>query len=193
MGLHHRFNDRVGETPDLCASSRQLRRSMPRASASIAASFAGLLVAGLSLAVLPFAAPARAQDADTVVTIEDLGFSPPAVTVDVGDTVEWRNHGTRTHTTTSEGNWDSGDLEPGDTFSFTFTTPGTYPYTSLPDEELRGTVTVGAPVPSRVPSGALPPPGGQDRVSGGLALLVGVVLLAAALVMGAVRLVRREG
>jgi hypothetical protein len=51
------------------------------------------------------------------------------VTVPSGETVAWSNDGDNVHTVTSdEGVFDSGTLESGASFSFTFAEPGTYPY-----------------------------------------------------------------
>jgi plastocyanin len=51
---------------------------------------------------------------------------PPTAT---GDTVNWTTCATVAHTSTSNsGLWDSGNLNPGQSFSFQFTTPGTFPY-----------------------------------------------------------------
>jgi plastocyanin len=64
------------------------------------------------------------------VAIVDNAFDPDTITVSVGDTVEWTNTGDNPHTVTSdeEGVWDSGTLENGGTFSFTFEEAGTVTY-----------------------------------------------------------------
>jgi plastocyanin len=65
-------------------------------------------------------------------------FSPQIVNVNTGDTVKWTWGGSN-HSTTSGPNcpnfdgpgpnsWDSGLLNPPATFSFTFNTPGSFPY-----------------------------------------------------------------
>jgi len=66
----------------------------------------------------------------TLVSIQDFTFSPASVTIKVGQTVSWTNHGPSNHTTTSDaGAWDSATLSAsGGTFSKTFNTAGTYPY-----------------------------------------------------------------
>ena len=49
--------------------------------------------------------------------------------VKAGTQVTWVNRDNTQHTTTSNsGLWDSGILNPGQSFSFTFNTPGTYSY-----------------------------------------------------------------
>jgi plastocyanin len=45
------------------------------------------------------------------ITIQDFSFTPSAVTIKVGQTVRWINHGPSTHTSTSDaGVWDSGPI-----------------------------------------------------------------------------------
>ncbi|MGA2663597.1 MAG: hypothetical protein ABSF83_01455 [Nitrososphaerales archaeon] len=78
------------------------------------------------------------------------GFEPSSVTVVIGvnDTVTWTDDSylpvtvTSTSTSGCDQNFDSGMLRRGQTFTFTFTVPGTYEYDSVFDEGLNGTVTV---------------------------------------------------
>jgi plastocyanin len=100
------------------------------------------LLAGVVTA-LAVAAPAGA--ASTTVLIGATFFDPQTVTVTAGDTVTWTN-GQGRHTVTSDGGaFDSGPLAEGQTFSFQFTTPGTYPYRDrLNPSGARGTVIVQA-------------------------------------------------
>jgi plastocyanin len=56
-------------------------------------------------------------------------FSPKTLKVKVGTTVTWKNTTMVSHTSTSDsGVWDSGIIAPGGSFSFTFTTTGTFTY-----------------------------------------------------------------
>lgn len=76
------------------------------------------------------------------ITVQNFSFAPRTLVINQGDTVVWKliNGG---HTTTSgivvgnteipDGIWDSGNLTtPGQTFSFTFDSIGTYPYYCIP-------------------------------------------------------------
>jgi LPXTG-motif cell wall-anchored protein len=84
-------------------------------------------VAALAVTLLILAlgvGPAYAQEA---VSMEDNFFSPATVTVTVGGTVTWTNNGDLPHTTTGP-TWDSGIMSPGDTFTATFNTVGTFDY-----------------------------------------------------------------
>ncbi len=59
----------------------------------------------------------------------DDEFSPRTATVSAGETVTWSNDGDNVHTVTSDdGVFDSGLIDAGTGFSFTFAEPGTYPY-----------------------------------------------------------------
>ena len=63
------------------------------------------------------------------VNIVDFAFNPPDLTIKVGDTVTWTNMGGFSHTSTSDtGVWDSGILNPGQSFSHTFDSVGEFSY-----------------------------------------------------------------
>ncbi len=77
------------------------------------------------------------------MTIENLAFSPAALTVPIGTTVIWTNNDATTHTVTSNtGLFDSGSLNNGATFSFTFNTKGTFEYHCTIHTTMHGTITV---------------------------------------------------
>ena len=65
------------------------------------------------------------------VDIANFAFNPPTVEVAVGDTVTWTNSDSAAHTATqrpSGSGFQSGTLDPGASYSFTFDTAGTYDY-----------------------------------------------------------------
>jgi plastocyanin len=63
------------------------------------------------------------------VSIVDFQFDPQTIIVNVGDTVTWQHNGQSTHTVTADdGSFDSGPMNPTQTFSHTFTTIGIFPY-----------------------------------------------------------------
>ena len=79
--------------------------------------------AGIGLAILLTGWAGRATTYDIVLT--GSSFEPDQISIEVGDTVIWHNDSGLEHTTTSDdGFWDSDVLEPGDTFSYTFTDKG---------------------------------------------------------------------
>ena len=95
--------------------------------------FAFILCAAALLPLLG----AKAATVQVQVAADGLKFTPQDVTINVGDTVEWVWVGSG-HSTTSgtpgnpDGMWDSGVHSAPFTFSFTFTTPGTFNYFCTP-------------------------------------------------------------
>jgi LPXTG-motif cell wall-anchored protein len=88
-----------------------------------------LYLATLTMAALLICAPAASAQDDMTVSIKDFSFDPAQITVAPGTTVTWTNEGPSAHTTTADdGSWDSGTLQQGEDFSFTFDKPGTYAY-----------------------------------------------------------------
>ena len=70
-------------------------------------------------------------------------YLPGTVTIAAGTTLTWLNSDTQVHTVTSDtGLFDSGDLQPGQRFSYTFTEAGTYGYFCTPHPWMTGTVIV---------------------------------------------------
>jgi plastocyanin len=63
------------------------------------------------------------------VAIANFAFSPAELTVPVGSKVTWTNNQATNHTVTSDtGAFGSPTLAQGDTFEFTFTQAGQFPY-----------------------------------------------------------------
>ena len=92
------------------------------------------------------------------VTMKLIAFQPESITVDAGASVTWKQTDPGVHTVTSgtvdqgtggvtekpDGTFDSGNLETGKTFSFTFAEPGTYSYfCAVHPATMRGRVQVG--------------------------------------------------
>lgn len=94
----------------------------------------------LALLVAPVALPAQGltsspppQQHETAegaeVIISNYQFVPAVLTVPPGTTVTWTNRDDDTHTVTAADRlFSSKGLDPGQSFSYTFTTPGTYSY-----------------------------------------------------------------
>lgn len=77
------------------------------------------------------------------IDIQGYAFSPSSITINVGDTIVWTNYDSASHTVTSnDGTFDSGSISNGDTFSFTFTSAGTFNYYCAPHPNMTGSVTV---------------------------------------------------
>ena len=91
------------------------------------------------------ATPAGEMDsnAGTSVAIKDYAFTPATLTVPAGTTVTWTNNDPVPHTATAgDGSFDSGNLNPGQSFAFTFATPGSYPYVCQYHAGMKGTIVV---------------------------------------------------
>jgi hypothetical protein len=70
-------------------------------------------------------------------------FEPETLTVLVGESVSWTNHDSVHHDVEADdGSFDSGDLEPGGTFSATFARPGRVTYLCTIHRFMRGEVEV---------------------------------------------------
>ena len=77
------------------------------------------------------------------VTLANFAFSPATLTVKAGTTVTWTNNDSTTHTVTSDtGVFNSGNLAPNATFSYTFSTAGTYAYHCSIHSTMKGTIIV---------------------------------------------------
>jgi len=75
------------------------------------------------------------------MSLNSSAFGGP-LTVAVGATVTWENDDSLAHTSTSDtGVWNSGTLQPGRNFSFTFNTAGTFPYHCSIHPNMTGSVT----------------------------------------------------
>jgi plastocyanin len=96
------------------------------------------------------AAPA-AGPGETAVAIVDFAFEPATVSVAAGSTVVWTNVGSAPHTVTGDF-VDSGTMEGGQTFSFTFDQEGSFAYICAFHPQMTGTVQVG-PVGSAAAGG----------------------------------------
>lgn len=70
-------------------------------------------------------------------------YSQNVITVNVGETVTWENQDAVLHTATAvDGTFDSGFLDQGESFSYTFTEVGEFEYFCLPHPWMRGKVIV---------------------------------------------------
>jgi plastocyanin len=70
-------------------------------------------------------------------------YNPSPITVAHGTAVTWVNNDTIAHTSTGDGGaWDSGLVAPGSSFSFTFSSAGTFTYHCAVHPNMVGTVTV---------------------------------------------------
>jgi len=93
--------------------------------------------------VVAACSPTQSAGATTPVEIKDFAFSPETVTVKVGSAITWTNGDGFAHSVKSaDGSFVSQDLQQGQTFTTTFTAPGTHPYVCGIHDSMTGTVLV---------------------------------------------------
>ena len=112
---------------------------------AVAMTFAG--ACWLSGPLTPAGATIAAPAAASSVTILTDSFRPASLTVRAGDTVTWTNTDTtpgNAHTVTSKdrGPLRASSLAQGQSYSFSFTAAGTYPYYCAIHPDMTGTITV---------------------------------------------------
>jgi plastocyanin len=116
------------------------------------------LVLCLGLLGLAGGDPVVAQSNSVQVSIlSTTTYSPAVITVVIGvnNTVVWKNNDNVIHTVTGANitGFNSGDIAPGASFSYTFNTPGVYPYHCLIHPTMSGAVIVKASAASTTSSG----------------------------------------
>jgi plastocyanin len=105
---------------------------------------------GITATLPAMTAPAVGQQPQSgaQVVLSNTSFQPAQITVPAGTTVTWINRDPVAHTVTAgtrgnpSGLFDSGQIAPGGTFSFTFDQAGTYNYFCAVHNGMDGTVIV---------------------------------------------------
>ncbi len=148
-GTYRKRFDTAGTFPFLCALHPEMTGSVtvtgagagagtsatPKPAATPRASPAGPASPGA-----PGGLPARGT-----VEIVDLDFAPGALEVAVGASVTWTNTGVAPHTATADdGGFDSDQLDPGESFTQTFASPGRFAYACAIHPSMTGVVVVRA-------------------------------------------------
>lgn len=94
------------------------------------------------LAIVPACQSSTGTNTGNSVTIVNFAFSPASITVAVDSKVTWTNKDSVAHNVTSAtGLFSSGLINPGASYSYTFTAAGTYNYTCT-IHSMNGTVIV---------------------------------------------------
>ncbi|HSZ68032.1 MAG TPA: cupredoxin family copper-binding protein [Xanthobacteraceae bacterium] len=113
--------------------------------AALGAATATLLAA---VVIPPWTQTASAQNAAPAgaVSIDNFTFTPQSLKVKAGTTVTWNNKDDIPHGIASSDNAfkKSKALDTDDSFSYTFTTPGTYQYFCYIHPHMVGTIVVEA-------------------------------------------------
>ena len=146
--------------------------AQPRTRSVVAASLAVaavILVSGVAIA------------ATRAVAIADFAFSPRTITITAGDRVRWTNSDAVAHTATAtNGSFDTGNLEQGQSATVRFTQPGTYRYICTPHPTMSGTIRVRASSagPTFPPTDTIQPASPADIGAGmAPAVVVGAAVL----------------
>jgi plastocyanin len=85
----------------------------------------------------------KSSSSPNTVNIVSSSYDPPSISVTLGTTVTWKNKANITHDVVSDtGIFNSGFIDPGGSYSFTFSTAGTYHYHCTLHPGMTGTVNV---------------------------------------------------
>ncbi len=77
---------------------------------------------------IPSATPATPNPQGTYpVSVKNFVFNPAVLNINAGDTVTWTNNDSAAHRISGAG-FQSSDLSKGQSYSFTFTSAGTFDY-----------------------------------------------------------------
>lgn len=141
--------------------------SLTPGTALVIAAMTALLSAllGSTFAPVKLGATTRVAAAHYSVQMANYAFAPASITVDEGDTITWTNQDTAPHTvTTTSGpeRLSSPYLSKGQSWSYTFTAPGTYEYYCTVHPDMRAQVIVRAPAPTT--AAAVRPPSSAPAV-----------------------------
>ena len=114
-----------------------------------------LFALGLSGVLL---AATSASAATKSISMKNIAYNPETVTIHVGDKVTWTNNETGLyapqHTATSDDGhtFDSGYLNPGQSYSVTFIKAGTFAFHCNVHSNMHGTITVVGSTPTPTPT-----------------------------------------
>jgi amicyanin len=107
------------------------------------------VIIGIAAGFLLATTPASAED--VAVKIGNFTFGPQEVKVKAGSTVTWTNEDDIPHTVVSPNAFRSKVMDTDGTYSFTFTTPGTYKYFCSLHPHMTGIIVVEAQTGSAAP------------------------------------------
>jgi plastocyanin len=100
-------------------------------------------LAGLGVGAETVIVDAQATPETMDVRIDNFSFGPPELTVTAGTTITWTNRDDIPHTVVSPDKvFKSKVLDTDEKFSFTFDTPGTFPYFCSIHPKMTGKVVV---------------------------------------------------
>jgi plastocyanin len=77
------------------------------------------------------------------IYMKNSTFSSANIQVSTGSTVMWTNDDNKVHTVTADnGSFNSGDIQPGSNYSFTFKSVGTFAYHDSHNSSMTGVIVV---------------------------------------------------
>jgi plastocyanin len=133
----------VGVLAAACGGSTATTTTAVTTPATTATTAGTSTTAGATTTAPSTATTAAGGGATSQVTLQNLQITPATVTIKAGDTVTWTNNDSTTHHLVGDnGEFDSGDMTPGSTFSFKFATAGTVAYHCSIHPSMTGTITV---------------------------------------------------
>jgi plastocyanin len=89
---------------------------------------------------------ARGGEGAAKAEMRTMTFSPKRLEIATGTTVTWTNNDQLVHTISADdGSWDSGPIEPGKSWSHTFTQPGEYAFHCTPHPFMKAVIVVRQP------------------------------------------------
>jgi plastocyanin len=110
----------------------------------------GMFLAALALGIARLGAgegnsiaSAQPNPESMAIKIDNFAFGPAELTVTLGSTITWTNRDDIPHTVVNADKvFKSRALDTDETFSVTFSTPGTFPYFCSIHPKMTGTVVV---------------------------------------------------
>ena len=110
----------------------------------LALALLGLIVLVPAAARAPVGhAAGSCQAGDTMISIVEYAFQGGTITIPAGTTVCWTNKGTVDHSASSNSPaFNSMTLAPGDSYRFTFSADGSFPYRCTFHSGMTGSVVV---------------------------------------------------
>jgi len=112
------------------------------AAATTTAPASGTANAATTTAATTTAAAGTFQPSIVTLDIKSWGYSSDTITLLKGSTVTWTNFDSATHTVTSAGNFDSGDITAGKSWSHTFDKAGTFEYSCKYHPSMKAKVVI---------------------------------------------------
>lgn len=110
---------------------------------TLLAAISGIVIVIYSCSKSSNAPAPKNSTSNASVTIQNMAFAPDTLRISAGTMVTWSNADGMTHTVTElNAMFDSGNLPAGKSFSYTFTTVGSFKYYCVIHPGMKGVVIV---------------------------------------------------